>query len=80
MVAHRTHLGILQAVKTHVQRQGQYKFSEYCRVCEGDLQQLTEEQDKIGWQHITEGKLSIEFRRIQERWLDKHHPYLTVDS
>ena len=27
-----------------------------------------------------EGKLSLEFRRLQEKWLDKHHPYLTEDS
>ena len=80
MVAHRTHLGILQAVKTYVKYQGRRTFSHCCRGCEGDLRQLAEEQDKIGWRHFTEGKLSLEFRRIQGKWLDEHYPYLTVDS
>ena len=82
MLAHRTHFGILQAVQTYVKHQGRRSFSRCCRGCEGarNLRRLAEEQDKIGWRHFTEGKLSLEFRRIQGKWLDKHHPYLTVDS
>ena len=75
--SHKTQPNLALAIFRYVQGRGQRSWSS---LIGGHFPRLAVKQDKIGWRNFTEGKLSVEFRRIQSEYLAGHSTRLTVDS
>ena len=76
--SNKTQPDLAYAIFRYVQGRGRLAWSSVLSA--NQFQCLCDEQEKIGWRNFTEGKLSLEFRRIQSDYLANHSTRLTIDS
>ena len=80
---HHTHPELLMWLPLYIQQQDRLKFVDL-RTVDGDrmsqqMRQVAHSLDKIGWQHVTEGKLSNKLRAFQGAYLQTRALQITID-
>ena len=80
MESHYTDPVLVDLVVYYLCGRGRRKFGQFTKGCARQYRVLGQAQDRIGWRHFTEGKLTKEFRAIQKRFLRQEDTQLTADS
>ena len=68
MESHYTDPDLVDLVVYYLRGRGKRKFGEFTKMSARQYRVLGQAQDRIGWRHFTEGKLTKEFRAIQKRF------------
>ena len=74
-----THPALTKIVTLYLRERGRRKLSALLNI-PAEFAQLCREQDQIGWRQFTEGRISTQFREIQERFLRVRHPRRNVET
>ena len=79
MKTHYTHPQLRKAVKIYLRSRGRRKFSAIWGMSHR-MQIVARSQDRIGWRHFTEGKVTMDIRDLQWVHMASKKTRLTVDS
>jgi hypothetical protein len=84
MQDHDTHPDLMHWLPLNLQKQGRRLFVDLTHPSglkmSQQMRQVGNSLDRIGWRHVTEGKLSFALRSMQENYLRHLHTDITIDS